>query len=204
MREAIVREYAETNPVFLKPIKKHQQKIKDELSADDMKRLQEAFKAKPSAWMSIVFEIMINIGCRFSETRIPKSRVDFDGLSILMEDSKRDPNDPKKLFSVPITKEFADCLKNLTWTDCYTVPLLNRSMNENFNSVIRKECGTTSHSCRVSFITSCHRANLSEMQTMRLVNHSDRLVHRIYSRLNVHDSAEALSKVKPPPPPLSL
>ena len=202
MNEAIVREYAETNPVFIKPIKKHHQKIKQELSEDDMRKLQIAFKAKPSKWMSVVFEIMINIGCRFSESRFPKSRVDFKAPSILMEDSKRNQNDPKKFFSVPITKKFADYLKNLAWTDGYTVPPLDRSMNENFNSLIRKECGTTSHSCRVSFITRCHRDGLSEQQAMDLVNHSNRLVHQIYSRLNVKDSARALSRVKPPPPPL--
>lgn len=202
MNEAIVREYAEMNPVYLKPIQKHPQRIKEELSEDEMRELQVAYKAKPSKWMSIVFEIMINIGCRFSESRFLKSRVDFKKPSILMEDTKRKPNDPKKFFAIPITKEFAEYLEKMTWTDGYSVPPLNRSMNENFNSVIKKKCGTTSHSCRVTFITRCHRAGLTEMQTMALVNHSDRLVHRIYSRLNVTDSAKALSMVRPPPPPL--
>ena len=202
MNEAIVREYAETNPVFLKEIKRHHQKAKEELTADNIRAARLAFQSKPSKWMSIVFEIMLNIGCRFSESRFPKSSVDFEEPSILMVDAKRDPNDKKKLFSVPITKPFAAYLKSLDWTDGYCVPLLDRSMNENFNSVLRKVCGTTSHSCRVSFITRCHRDGLSEIETMGLVNHSDRLVHKIYSRLNVKDSARALSRVKPPPPPL--
>jgi hypothetical protein len=53
----------------------------------------------------------------------------------------------------------------------------------------------------VSFISRCHRAGLTEQQAMRLVNHSSRLVHRIYSRLNVEDARLAMQKVPLPPSP---
>ena len=81
------------------------------------------------------------------------------------------------------------------------MPRLTGEMNQRFNAVLKGAVGTTSHSLRVSFISRCHRAGLTEQQAMRLVNHSSRLVHRIYSRLNVEDARQAMQKVPLPPPP---
>jgi integrase len=202
MKEAMKRGYTESNPVSLAKIPKNEAKLKEEFTDEEIIKARLLYQAKPSKWMSIVFEIMIHLGCRFSESRFPKTNVNFTAMTIQLEDSKRKKNATGKVFTVPMTKQLADYLKGLEWKDGYAIPPLDRSMNENFNSVIRNEFGATSHSCRVTFITRCHRAQLSEPQAMALVNHSTRLVHRIYSRLNVHDSALALSKVKPPPPPL--
>jgi hypothetical protein len=83
------------------------------------------------------------------------------------------------------------------------VPRLTGEMNQRFNAVLKRAVGTTSHSLRVSFISRRHRAGLTEQQAMRLVNHSSRLVHRIYSRLNVDDAREAMQRVPLPPPPPS-
>jgi hypothetical protein len=35
---------------------------------------------------------------------------------------------------------------------------------------------------------------------MALVNHSSGLVHQVYTKLNVNDTALELKKIKPPPP----
>jgi integrase len=202
MKEAKRRGYLESNKLELAKIPRREAKLKEEFSDDDIKLARVLFRAKPSKWMSIVFEIMIHLGCRFSESRFPKESIDFDAMTIQLHDSKRKPNSDRKEFTVPMTEQLKTYLESLKWTDGYAVPPLDRSMNENFNSVLKKQFGTTSHSCRVTFITRCHRAGLSEPQAMALVNHSTRLVHRIYSRLNVKDAAKALSKVQPPPAPI--
>jgi hypothetical protein len=54
--------------------------------------------ANEAPWMGIVFEIMAHIGCRFAESSIPNERIDFEKIILWVEDSKRRPDDPKKLF----------------------------------------------------------------------------------------------------------
>jgi hypothetical protein len=75
---------------------------------------------------------------------------------------------------------------------------LTGDQNRVFNSILKAACGATSHSLRVSFVTRCHRAGLSESQAMRLVNHSTRLVHAVYSKLNLSDARAAAALVPPP------
>ena len=94
-------------------------------------------------------------------------------------------------------------LKTVVEEDLYggrTMPECITSSNARFNDVLKAGTGgATSHSLRVSFISRCHRAGLSESQAMRLVNHSTSAVHKIYSRLNIDDARTAMAKVEPPP-----
>ena len=198
--EAIRRGLADSNVIAETRIPIEERELKKELTDGDIKNAREAFKTHPK-WMGIVFEILIHLGCRFNEARIPKSRVDFEEMTITLEDSKRKPGHPKRFFLVPMTEQLAGYLKKIKWSNGFTIPPLDRGMNQSFNVVLFKACETTSHSCRVSFITRCHRAGLSESEAMALVNHSTKMVHRIYSRLNIKDSADAIRRVKAPPPP---
>lgn len=199
--EAIRRELADRNVIALTRVELEERELKKELTDEDIKKAREAFKSQPK-WMGIAFEILIHLGCRFNEARIPKSRVDFKERTITLEDSKRKPGHSKRKFLVPMTDQLAAYLEKIKWSGEFTIPPLDRGMNQSFNAVLFKACGTTSHSCRVSFITRCHRAGLSESEAMALVNHSTRMVHRVYSRLNIKDSTDALQRVKAPPPPL--
>ena len=203
MSEAIRREYADRNVIAQYRVHKKEAPLKEELTDEDIDKARLLFKRR-SSWMQTVFEILLQLGCRFGEARFHKSQIDFQAIQplIQIEDSKRKPTDPRKMFTVPISKEFAAYLKDLKWEDGYAVPILDGSRNQNFNSVIKEACGATSHSCRVTFITRCHRAGLTEAQVMRLVNHSSTEVHKIYTRLNVGDSSAALSKVVLPLLPL--
>lgn len=205
MKEAIRREFADRNPLGGEIIAKKAPKEKPELDTDDIQACRKEFSSArdPERWTRVCFEILINLGCRFNETRIPKERVDFEAKTILLEDSKREEDDPRKLFTVPISDQFATYLQSITWHDGFTIPEMDHHANRKFNRIMKRACGATSHSCRVTFITRCHRAGLSESEAMRLVNHSTDLVHRIYSRLNVEDARKAMAKVPalPPPPP---
>jgi len=199
LNEAIRREYCERNALAQAKVERQAPPEKPELSDAMMITARQAL-ANEAPWMGIVFEIMAHIGCRFTESSIPTERIDFEKMILWVEDSKRRPDDPKKLFAVPMTEQLKKILLPLRTRD-RTVPSLTGAMNQRFNVVLKRAVGTTSHSLRVSFISRCHRAGLTEQQAMRLVNHSSRLVHGIYSRLNVEDARQAMEKVPLPPPP---
>jgi hypothetical protein len=199
LNEALRREYCERNAFAQAKVERQEPPEKPELFDAMIIKARHAF-ADEAPWMSIVFEIMAHIGCRFAESSIPTERIDFEKMILWVEDSKRKPGDPKKLFAVPMTEQLKKILVPLRTRD-RTVPPLTGAMNQRFNVVLKRAVGTTSHSLRVSFISRCHRAGLTEQQAMRLVNHSSRLVHRIYSRLNVEDARQAMQKVPSPPPP---
>jgi hypothetical protein len=199
MAEARRREITDRDPFKDAKIAKQAAAQKRELSDAEIEKINAVMKTKP-AWMGVVFQIQINLGCRFNEARIPKSRFNFKGQPwVIIEDSKRKPTDKRKLFKVPIHEDFVPYLKKIKWVDGYTVPPLTFS-NQSYNKVLMDTCGVTSHSCRVSFITRCHRHGVSQQHAMALVNHSDGLVHQIYTKLNVNDTALELKKIKPPPP----
>jgi hypothetical protein len=204
MKEAIRKEIAERNPLAGEIIPKKAPKEKPELSDEDIHAARVKFlEARPEdKWCRVCFELLINLGCRFNEARISKENINFDALTILLEDSKRGDDDPRKFFTVPISRHLATFLQAIDWHDGYTLPVLDLHSNRKFNRILKRACGATSHSCRVTFITRCHRAGLTQAEAMRLVNHSTDLVHRIYSKLNVEDARKALLKVPALPAPL--
>lgn len=199
MTEAMRRELAETNPLSLAKIEIAPAKEKPELSPEMMRAARAAFTLRPK-WMRTVFEICANLGCRFAEASVPMDRVNLDDKLVFLTDSKRSENDPRRLHCVPINGQLAAYLATLAGQE-RTTPPLTGDMNRLFNVVLKKATGATSHSLRVSFVTRCHRSGLSESQVMQLVNHSSRLVHRIYTRLNVEDARRSMERVEPPPPP---
>jgi integrase len=122
--------------------------------------------------------------------------------TIRMEDSKRDENDPRKYFTIPIHPELLPTLKRMV-ADAKaekrpTIVSLSADKNGRINKVLKKAVGSTFHSLRVTFITRCHRGGLTESEAMRLVNHSSQIVHRIYSRLDVEDARAAQTKIPLP------
>jgi hypothetical protein len=200
LQEALRRDYLDKNPIALARIELAAAKEKKELTDDQIAKARRLFKKRAEKWMPTIFEILINTGCRFYEARLHKSRINFEARTILLEDSKRDPADPRKWFTAPMSDDLAKTLKSATWYDGHTMPEGKVETNRGFNSVLGQAArGATSHCCRVSFISRCHRAGLSEVQAMRLVNHSTRMVHRIYSRLGVEDAQSVRERVILPP-----
>ena len=200
LSEAIRREYADRNVIALARIELDPAKVKKELTDEDIQAARRAFaNDKDRPWMAVAFEILMNLGCRFTESRIARDRINFEAGTIQIADSKRQPTDPRKFFMVPMSESLATYLKRIPWYDGFTLPEFapprDRTMGRDFNRVLYRATGATSHSCRVTFISRCHRAGLSEMEAMRLVNHSTRMVHRIYSRMNVEDARASLLRV---------
>ena len=201
MSEAIRRGLAEMNGLALARVPMTPPKEKREITSAEITAARKALRDQPG-WMATAFELQLHLGCRFSETRIPMDRIDLKGKTIQIRDSKRQEGDPRKWFSAPINDQLAAFLKGITPHAGHTLPEIERTMNRDFNRVLGRSAeGLTSHCLRVSFISRLHRAGLSESEAMRLVNHSTRMVHRLYSKLNVEDARRAMERVPLPPPP---
>lgn len=200
LQEAMRRDLIQKNPIALAKIPRAPAKLKPDLDSADFKKARAAFSSdEASPWMLTVFEICAHLGCRFREAELREEDVDFKDGIIWITDSKRKPGDPRKKFSVPMPDTLQRHLKKVFKTRKRTAPDLSwGEHNRRFNLVLKAATGATSHSLRVAFVTRCHRAGLSESQAMRLVNHSTRLVHAVYSRLSVNDAKEAAARVLPP------
>jgi integrase len=197
MQEALRRELCTKNALALAKVARTPPKPKKELSSEDFAAARAAF-ADRAKWMRTVFEICAHLGCRFNEAEFGKEDVDFVEGVIWLNDSKRKEGDPRKRYAVPLPVGLAGHLKEVFKKRDRTSGRLTGDQNRVFNSILKKACGATSHSLRVSFVTRCHRAGLSESQAMRLVNHSTRLVHAVYSKLNLSDARAAAALVPPP------
>jgi site-specific recombinase XerD len=198
MDEAVKREYAFNNPLARVRIPKEPSKVKPDLSESDLRKIKAAFAKRPQ-WMRTVLEICAHTGCRISESSLHSSDVDFKKNLIHFRDSKKDPLHPRKCFSIPLPKGLRPVLKKLFKEHDQTVAPISREQNRLFNKAMSDVVeGATSHCLRVAFITRCHRQGLSESASMLLVNHSNQLVHRIYSRLNVEDVRKAAKNLPPP------
>ena len=202
LSEAIRREFAERNVLAQFRMGRVPAQAKADITEAQILTAREAFQARPR-WMQIVFEIMLHLGCRFGESSIPLERIDFDQLTITMVDSKRNETDPRKFFTIPLPAQLAEYLRPLRDQE-RTVPILTGAQNMRFNQALKAAIGCTSHSLRVQFITRCFRDGLNEKETMRLVNHSSRLVNQIYTRLSVKDAHRSRARVSLPPAPVPL
>lgn len=197
MQEALRREICVKNPLALAKVPRTPAKPKKELDIEDFAAARAAFATR-APWMLTVFEICAHLGCRFNEAEFGQEAVDFGQKVIWLTDSKRKEGDPRKRYAVPLPAGLEAHLRQVFESRPRTSGRLTGDQNRVFNSVLKGACGATSHSLRVSFVTRCHRAGLSESQAMRLVNHSTRLVHAVYSKLNLDDARAAAALVPPP------
>ncbi|NBX72801.1 MAG: site-specific integrase [Alphaproteobacteria bacterium] len=198
MREAVRREYCERNPVSDGKIDKDPPKEKRVLTIEELDLIRQHLKTRPS-WMLTVFEIQAHLGCRFNECSFSKANVDFKQKRVLLTDSKRKPSDPRKTYSVPLAPTLTKYLRTLFGKQDITVKPLTGDDNTRFNKELDSVCkGASSHSLRVSFVTRCHQAGISEHVAMRLVNHSNSIIHQIYSKLSFVDVVKAVKKLPPP------
>lgn len=197
LNEAIRREFAERNVLLRLGIGRMPARLKPDLTDRQIAAARKTL-ANRAPWMQTIFEIQLYTGCRVSESSMPISDIDFRRRIITLTDAKRQPSDPRKRFEIPLDPALAGTLRGLKGR---TAPLLTRERLSRYNQALTAATGTTSHSLRVTFVTRCHRAGLSEREAMRLVNHSTRLVHAVYSRLNADDVRSARARLVLPPPP---
>ena len=201
MREACRREYADRNPIAELDIERRPTRPpKPYLTLTDIAKVRRHLEKKPE-WMRVVLDICSTLGCRFSEAEFTKADVDFTRgkETVYLTDSKRKANAPRKRFARAITPQFSAYLKEIFKKRDYTVERLTGDKNRCFNQEMKKVFpNATSHSMRVSFITRCHKDGMQMQKVMLLVNHSNELIHKIYSRLGVEDTRQDLKRVKAP------
>lgn len=200
MDEAVNRDYAMSNPLARRRIHKEPAKQKPDLTEEDLEKIKLSLGERPQ-WMQTIFHICAYLGCRISESAFKKSDVDFKNRLLRFTDKKKKPTHPQKYFTVPIPDGLFAYLEKIFEKQDYTVLPVTREQNRLFNKAISKIVpGASSHCLRVAFVTRCHRAELTESVSMKLVNHSNKLVHQIYSRLSIDDVMEAAKRIPPPFP----
>lgn len=203
MDEAVRRDFADNNPFKGLVIPIAAQRRKKSLSDEEIAKIRVALRDE-APWMRIVFEIMLWTGCRFNESSIAVVNLDFAGNSITLVDSKREHTDQRKYFTVPMPPDLRPMLEEIVSSGASKTVELTREKNWRFNRFLKAHCGATSHSLRVTFITRCHQSGMNERQAMRLVNHSSKPVHDVYSRLSVEDVRDAQARIAIPPANVSV
>lgn len=198
MTEAIRREFCEANPLTHLGVARAPQKAKPELSDEDIAKLRKGLVNQPD-WMRIAVEIALYTGCRFNECAIEMRNIDLEKKVMRMRDSKRKETDPKKYFTVPIHPSLIPLFTSLKASGAERTCEISREKNWRINRLFKHcDVNATFHSLRVTFVTRCHRGGLSESEAMRLVNHSSKLVHAVYSRLNAEDARAAQARIPLP------
>lgn len=197
LNEAIRREIITNNLFSMAKIAKEAAEDKPEISYKQFKAIQKALLTKPP-WMNLIFHVCAYTGVRYIDGNITMSQVDFKNNTILLNDTKRQFSckrkkylmpmlDPLRVFLKKFFKKYPDHFKKLVPSD-----------NTHFNAVMKAATGIknmTSHCNRVTFVTQCHRSGLSERNSKLLVNHSSSLIHDIYSKLNLEDKKNAMSRL---------
>jgi site-specific recombinase XerD len=195
LSEAVRRGHCSGNPWREWRCAKNPPKPKRELSEAELRRIEEVLPKYPP-WMKTVFLIMRDTGCRFSEAVIADLPSRLHGDLLELVDAKRQPASDKKRFWVPMTPVLRQHLEELARAGVTRTAPEGRAANVAFNNMLRRALpGVSSHCLRVTFITRCHRAGLSESQAMLLVNHSSRAVHQVYCKLNALDARQAAAKM---------
>lgn len=187
MKEAVLREMTEKNPLADLGLKRDTPEPKPEILPEQQSIILDALRPKPD-WMRVPFRIALQSGLRYQETRIDLLR------DMNWTDQRITVPDPKggitRAFTFPIMQDsLTEFLAELradgrryTWEmpDRLEKPyaLIWRDF---FDSLGMQEISF--HSTRVTFITWCQRSRIPEAVTMQLVNHASSDVHRVYQRL---------------------
>lgn len=145
----------------------------------------------------MAFRIALETGCRLGETQIDFHDIDLEGKTITFVDPKGG-----KPYSTILPESLVRMLEGIkNAKKRYTVELPNNASTR-FSNFLRK-IGLQTHSfhcTRVTFITRCHRRGIEAAKVMRMVNHSNETVHKIYQRLNAEDLKPFANLVQFPQP----
>ena len=188
MEYAVERKYVQTNPLGKIRLVKSPTKLKPALTDDEISTVRFALKTKPE-WMHTSFEISLATGCRLRETSIPLECINFDKGTITFPSPK---GGPEKAFTIPIPTTIRGLLESLRGrkTTCDIPRMASKEFGRDF---LHRELGMHHlcfHCLRVTKITRMMQEGVPISKAMRLVNHSNELIHRLYQRHSVDDLLE--------------
>ncbi|XHR27212.1 MAG: tyrosine-type recombinase/integrase [Chthoniobacteraceae bacterium] len=195
--EAISREMTEHNPLRKLGIGQEDSEPKPEIT-DAQQAVIEAALEKQPAWMSRSFALAIRTGLRDRTTRLHRNQVDVAGKRIVID---RPKGGKKRGFAIPLTLVVREVLQ--PWLDSGEPYFWNRPKEPNtprgviwrkfFNSLgLSDYCF---HCTRVTYITRGARSGVPQSVMMKLVNHADSEIHRIYQRFSSADLQHWAEKI---------
>jgi len=185
MRMAVDRRKAVTNPLQNLRLAKAQVKIKPAFTEDEIAKVRAALPQQ-AEWMKIAFEISLATGCRLRETQIPLKCIDFHRETITFPAPK---GGASKGFTIPMPtalKPLFESLKNKEIT-CKLPKMASKEFGRDF---LHRQLGLKHlcfHCLRVTKVTRMMHEGVPTASAMRLVNHSDELVHKVYQRHSIDD-----------------
>jgi hypothetical protein len=182
---AVERKHVQTNPLAKIRLVKSPTKPKPALTDSEIAKIRLALKTKPE-WMQVSFEISLATGCRLQETSIPLECINFKEETITFPSPK---GGPEKAFTIPMPTTIRGLLESLKGrrTTCDIPRMASKQFGRDF---LHRELGMPHlcfHCLRVTKITRMMLERVPLSTAMRLVNHSNELIHRIYQRHSVHD-----------------
>jgi len=185
MRFAVNRRSVTYSPIQIMKLPKMPSKKKPEMTEEEIQIIRNALPNQPE-WMSIAFEISLATGCRFRETQIPLKNINFKDGEITFPSPKGGPD---KSFTVPMPTALRPLLESLKDREvtCKLPVMFSKEFNRDF---LQRKLGLKHlcfHCLRVTRVSRLRRANVPREDAMRLVNHSDELVHKVYVRHTVQD-----------------
>jgi integrase len=201
MREAVLRQMAETNPAAELGLKRDPQRIKPEITVEQQETILAALNREPR-WMLRSFRIALQTGLRFSETIIDLERnFDRQRLEITVPTPKGGEH---RAFTFAIMQTslvpFLEGIRErYTWQRSEIGPTPAGVIWRRFFD--RLDMPDISFHCtRTTFITWCYRQYppIPREIVKQLVNHADDEIHRVYQRLNVSDAHAWRDRVSDP------
>jgi len=185
MNYAVERKYVQTNPLAKIRLVKSPTKPKPALTDSEIAKIRLALKTKPE-WMQVSFEISLATGCRLQETSIPLECINFEEETITFPSPK---GGPEKAFTIPMPTTIRGLLESLKGrrTTCDIPIMASKQFGRDFLHRELEMPHLCFHCLRVTKITRMMLERVPLSTAMRLVNHSNELIHRIYQRHSVHD-----------------
>jgi hypothetical protein len=196
MQEAVRRGYASKNPCLKMGIANDEVEPAPEFSPEQIKRIYAKLNGKEADWRYVAFRIGLETGTRLAATQIDYRHVDFEKKTLHFPKPK---GGYAKAFTCPLPDSLVPMLQKIKETGAQYTCILPPNASQLINSKIIKKAATKKHSfkcTRVTFVTECHRAGIPLAACMKLVNHANEMVHRIYQRLSVADVQVYANRVK--------
>ena len=189
MDEAIARGMAEKNPLRKLGIGREDSEPKPEIDDAQQAAIEAALEKQPE-WMRLSFALAIRTGLRDHTTRLHRNQVDLAGRRIVID---RPKGGRSRGFSIPLTRAVREILQS--WLDGNEPYFWTRSeKHETPRGVVWRKffdsLGLSDycfHCTRVTYITRGARSGVPQSAMMKLVNHGNDEIHRIYQRFSPSD-----------------
>ena len=189
MDEAINRKLAVVNPARDLKIEREETAIRPEITDEMLLIILRELEPQPE-WMQKSFAVAINTGLRFSETRLHRSQIRAASDDIIIEKPK---GGRKREFAIPIYDSVRELIQSFMRSrDAYlwTAPagtLTGLQWSKFLKGSAAYVPNLCFHSTRITFITRGMRAGIPEPVMMKMVNHADKDISRIYQRWTSDD-----------------